>query len=156
MGVNQLFTLSSVSNTSRAFSSEAGKPADAKRFFFVFAQIVRLPVHHGRAWQLVAYSLQARAHNDTDGQVRARGGIGEAELDVECVAAVRRIGGRRWADANGGLPILNADHVVAAAPMMRAEAQIGNGARCSQGAKGRDVALNARDEAGGDRAELSR
>ena len=69
---------------------------------------------------------------------------------------IRRARGGRRADANGGLAILDADDVVTAAPVMRAEAQVRNGARRGHGAKGRDVTLHARDEARGDRAELPR
>ena len=65
-------------------------------------------------------------------------------------------GCRRRADADGSLAILNAHDVVAAAPVMRAEPQVGNRARRSYGAKGRDVALHACDEAGCHRAELPR
>src|SRR5829696_2872183 len=104
--------------------------------------------HKVRLGEAFPYTAQPGKDQDGEGQVRAGGRVGGAELQVELAGwvAARETHERR--DTDGRLPVSLRHVAEARAPVMGPEVQVGGDARGGYGAERRQVLQDARGEPG--------
>src|SRR5919107_3375897 len=130
-----------------------GQKTHAQTFLSPLCELGGGAVLEVRLGEAFPYTTQPGQDQDSEGQVRAGGPVGGAELQVELPGGVAAgETHERW-DTDGRLPVPLRHIAEARAPVVRPEAQVGDDARGGYGAERRQVLQDARGEPGAGLAE---